>query len=81
MPHPRATPSCCGLGARPFEERYIKPYIIEFISIPSVVLGFFGIAMLKAWKAENANRVVVVSVETLKSHPGLPSRKFLPVCP
>jgi phosphate transport system permease protein len=32
--------------ARPFEQRFIKPYI-EFISaIPSVVLGFFGIAML-----------------------------------
>ncbi len=32
--------------ARPAEQRFIKPYI-EFISaIPSVVLGFFGIAML-----------------------------------
>jgi phosphate transport system permease protein len=32
--------------ARPWEQRLIKPYI-EFISaIPSVVLGFFGIAML-----------------------------------
>jgi len=32
--------------ARPFEQRFIKPFI-EFISaIPSVVLGFFGIAML-----------------------------------
>ncbi len=32
--------------ARPVEQRIIKPYI-EFISaIPSVVLGFFGIAML-----------------------------------
>jgi phosphate transport system permease protein len=32
--------------ARPLEQRFIKPYI-EFISaIPSVVLGFFGIAML-----------------------------------
>jgi len=32
--------------ARPFEQKIIKPYI-EFISaIPSVVLGFFGIAML-----------------------------------
>ena len=32
--------------ARPVEQRLIKPYI-EFISaIPSVVLGFFGIAML-----------------------------------
>ena len=32
--------------ARPWEQRFIKPYI-EFISaIPSVVLGFFGIAML-----------------------------------
>lgn len=32
--------------AKPWEQRFIKPYI-EFISaIPSVVLGFFGIAML-----------------------------------
>ncbi len=32
--------------ARPAEQKFIKPYI-EFISaIPSVVLGFFGIAML-----------------------------------
>ena len=32
--------------ARPIEQKFIKPYI-EFISaIPSVVLGFFGIAML-----------------------------------
>jgi len=32
--------------ARPTEQKFIKPYI-EFISaIPSVVLGFFGIAML-----------------------------------
>ncbi len=32
--------------ARPWEQRFIKPYI-EFISaIPSVVLGFFGIAVL-----------------------------------
>ena len=32
--------------ARPVEQKFIKPYI-EFISaIPSVVLGFFGIAML-----------------------------------
>lgn len=32
--------------AKPFEQKFIKPYI-EFISaIPSVVLGFFGIAML-----------------------------------
>jgi phosphate transport system permease protein len=32
--------------AQPMEQRFIKPYI-EFISaIPSVVLGFFGIAML-----------------------------------
>jgi phosphate transport system permease protein len=32
--------------AKPWEQRFVKPYI-EFISaIPSVVLGFFGIAML-----------------------------------
>jgi phosphate transport system permease protein len=32
--------------ARPWEQRFIKPYIEFFSAIPSVVLGFFGIAML-----------------------------------
>ncbi|MBL9215752.1 MAG: phosphate ABC transporter permease subunit PstC [Opitutaceae bacterium] len=32
--------------ARPAEQRFIKPYIEFIAAIPSVVLGFFGIAML-----------------------------------
>jgi len=32
--------------ARPWEQHFIKPYIEFFSAIPSVVLGFFGIAML-----------------------------------
>jgi phosphate transport system permease protein len=31
--------------ARPFEQNFIKPYIEFIAAIPSVVLGFFGIAM------------------------------------
>ncbi|MEJ1973862.1 MAG: phosphate ABC transporter permease subunit PstC [Lacunisphaera sp.] len=52
--------------AKPVEQRFIKPYI-EFISaIPSVVLGFFGIAML----GETLRRVS--QVEWLSWFPGFP---------
>ena len=52
--------------ARPLEQSFIKPYI-EFISaIPSVVLGFFGIAMLG---------------ETLRRISQLPSLSWLPGFP
>lgn len=52
--------------ARPAEQKFIKPYI-EFISaIPSVVLGFFGIAMLG---------------ETLRRLSQLPSLSWVPGFP
>jgi phosphate transport system permease protein len=52
--------------ARPIEQKFIKPYI-EFISaIPSVVLGFFGIAMLG---------------ETLRRVSQMPSLSWLPGFP
>jgi phosphate transport system permease protein len=52
--------------ARPIEQKFIKPYI-EFISaIPSVVLGFFGIAMLG---------------ETLRRVSQLPSLDWVPGFP
>ena len=52
--------------ARPIEQKFIKPYI-EFISaIPSVVLGFFGIAMLG---------------ETLRRLSQLPSLSWVPGFP
>ena len=52
--------------ARPIEQKFIKPYI-EFISaIPSVVLGFFGIAMLG---------------ETLRRVSQLPSLSWVPGFP
>ena len=52
--------------AGPFEQRIIKPYI-EFISaIPSVVLGFFGIAMLG---------------ETLRSLSQIPALQWVPGFP
>ena len=57
--------------AKPFEQRFIKPYI-EFISaIPSVVLGFFGIAML----GETLRRVS--QVEWLGWVPGFPMAERL----
>lgn len=52
--------------AKPIEQKFIKPYI-EFISaIPSVVLGFFGIAMLG---------------ETLRRLSQLPSLDWVPGFP
>jgi len=57
--------------AKPFEQRFIKPYI-EFISaIPSVVLGFFGIAML----GETLRRVSQVT--WLSWVPGFPMAERL----
>jgi len=57
--------------ARPGEQRFIKPYI-EFISaIPSVVLGFFGIAML----GETLRHVS--QVEWLSWFPGFPMSERL----
>ncbi len=57
--------------ARPAEQKFIKPYI-EFISaIPSVVLGFFGIAML----GETLRRVS--QVEWLSWVPGFPMAERL----
>jgi len=57
--------------ARPLEQRFIKPYI-EFISaIPSVVLGFFGIAML----GETLRRVS--QVPWLSWFPGFPMAERL----
>ncbi len=57
--------------AKPFEQKFIKPYI-EFISaIPSVVLGFFGIAML----GETLRRVS--QVEWLSWVPGFPMAERL----
>ncbi len=42
--------------ARPIEQKFIKP-TIEFISaIPSVVLGFFGIAVLGESRRESRGR-------------------------
>ncbi|HEY0864897.1 MAG TPA: phosphate ABC transporter permease subunit PstC [Lacunisphaera sp.] len=57
--------------ARPAEQRIIKPYI-EFISaIPSVVLGFFGIAML----GETLRRVS--QIPALDWVPGFPMAERL----
>jgi phosphate transport system permease protein len=57
--------------ARPVEQRIIKPYI-EFISaIPSVVLGFFGIAML----GETLRRVS--QIPALDWVPGFPMAERL----
>jgi phosphate transport system permease protein len=57
--------------ARPGEQRFIKPYI-EFISaIPSVVLGFFGIAML----GETLRRVS--QADWLSWFPGFPMAERL----
>ena len=57
--------------ARPVEQKIIKPYI-EFISaIPSVVLGFFGIAML----GETLRRVSQMPV--LRWVPGFPMAERL----
>lgn len=57
--------------AKPAEQRFIKPYI-EFISaIPSVVLGFFGIAML----GETLRRVS--QVPWLSWFPGFPMSERL----
>lgn len=57
--------------ARPVEQRVIKPYI-EFISaIPSVVLGFFGIAML----GETLRRVS--QIPALDWVPGFPMAERL----
>ncbi|WP_438482118.1 phosphate ABC transporter permease subunit PstC [Oleiharenicola lentus] len=57
--------------ARPAEQQFIKPYI-EFISaIPSVVLGFFGIAML----GETLRRVS--QIPSLNWIPGFPMAERL----
>ena len=57
--------------ARPAEQKFIKPYI-EFISaIPSVVLGFFGIAML----GETLRRVS--QIPALDWVPGFPMAERL----
>ena len=57
--------------ARPLEQKFIKPYI-EFISaIPSVVLGFFGIAMF----GETLRRVSQISA--LDWVPGFPMAERL----
>ncbi len=57
--------------ARPIEQKFIKPYI-EFISaIPSVVLGFFGIAML----GETLRRVS--QMPSLSWVPGFPMSERL----
>jgi phosphate transport system permease protein len=57
--------------ARPMEQKFIKPYI-EFISaIPSVVLGFFGIAML----GETLRRVS--QMPSLSWVPGFPMSERL----
>lgn len=57
--------------ARPAEQRFIKPYIEFIAAIPSVVLGFFGIAML----GETLRRVS--QVEWLGWFPGFPMAERL----
>jgi phosphate transport system permease protein len=57
--------------ARPWEQRFIKPYIEFFSAIPSVVLGFFGIAML----GETLRQVSQVS--WLSWVPGFPMQERL----
>jgi phosphate transport system permease protein len=57
--------------ARPAEQRFIKPYIEFIAAIPSVVLGFFGIAML----GETLRRVS--QVEWLSWFPGFPMTERL----
>jgi phosphate transport system permease protein len=57
--------------ARPAEQRFIKPYIEFIAAIPSVVLGFFGIAML----GETLRRVS--QIEWLSWFPGFPMSERL----
>ena len=57
--------------ARPGEQRFIKPYIEFIAAIPSVVLGFFGIAML----GETLRKVS--QAEWLSWFPGFPMSERL----